>query len=115
MDNTRSAFVNFNLQFEAERFAFGFNKLKHEDVIKDIHDHNEKLGTFLELTGEIATLHERSSQGVSRTAPKYLLQYWRHAERLYNMIKHGAASAEMYIVLASGSSTGHLPPLSSTC
>ncbi|KAK1031602.1 hypothetical protein LTS16_017924 [Friedmanniomyces endolithicus] len=88
MDNTRSAFVNFNLQFEAERFAFGFNKLKHEDVIKDIHDHNEKLGTFLELTGEIATLHERSSQGVSRTAPKYLLQYWRHAERLYNMIKH---------------------------
>lgn len=88
MDSTRRAFNNFNAEFEAERFAFGFNKLKHEDIIKDIHENNEKLGTFLELTGELATLQDRPLNATSRSLPKHLLQYWRHAERLYTLLKH---------------------------
>lgn len=82
---TRRAFNDFSIKFEAQRLAFSFNKLKHEEIIGRIEKNNEKLGRFLELSDDIAILQGTRQKPVARCAPKNLLQYWKHAEHLYTL------------------------------
>ena len=85
MSNACKAFAEFNFSYETERMAFAFNKLKHEEILRSIHNNSEKLGKFLDLSSQVATLHDNSYRGPRRHAAKHLLQYWRHAERLHKL------------------------------
>lgn len=87
MSNARNAFVNFDFGFETERLAFAFNKLKHEEIVTNIHSNNEKLAKFLDLSSQVGALHSNVPQRPKRPVAKHMLQYWRHAERVYSLLK----------------------------
>jgi hypothetical protein len=70
-----------------ERVKFASNKARQETFISCIQRNNEKLDKFLKLGGKVAALREDSAPRSRHSSlAKHVLQYWRHAQRLYDLL-----------------------------
>jgi hypothetical protein len=85
MGKARQAYLKFD--FEKERVMFVSNKTRQETFISCIRKNNEKLEKFLKFGGKVAALREESTpRSRHSTVAKHVLQYWRHAQRLYDLL-----------------------------
>jgi hypothetical protein len=85
MGKARQAYVKFD--FEIERVKFASNKTRQETFISCIQRNNEKLEKFLKFGGKVAALREDSApRSRNSSLAKHVFQYWRHAQRLYDLL-----------------------------
>ena len=85
MSKARQAYVKFD--FQMERIKFATNKTKQETFISNIQKNNEKLERFLKFGGKVAALREDSTPSPRHSSlAKHVLQYWRHAQRLHDLL-----------------------------
>jgi hypothetical protein len=85
MDKARQAYER--VYFEKERVKFALDKAGQEQIINSIHRNNQKLKDFLEFGGKVAALREDSTPSSRHSSlTKHALQYWKHAQRLYDLL-----------------------------
>ena len=72
--------------YRKEQLKFGLGRARREDLLKEIRANNKKLDRLLEKSDKVASYRKPTTVAVSPRVVKSLLQYWRHADRIYALI-----------------------------
>lgn len=63
-----------------------FNQSKRDKLFEDLTDYNNELRTLLDTSDRIAALRRSRDVGKKSAVSKGMWQFWRHADRLYNIL-----------------------------
>ena len=74
------------MAYRGEQLKYGLSKPQREDLIAQMRGDNQKLRDLLEQSEKVASLKVSKAPAVYSRALKAMLQYWRHADRIYTLV-----------------------------
>lgn len=75
-----------NFEFQTRRIKMSFGQAKRDKLFERLTDYNNELRTLLDTSDRIAALRQNNGRGKKSSVNRGLWQFWRHADRLYNLI-----------------------------
>lgn len=79
-------FAKDQMAYRGEQLKYGLSKPQREDLIAQMRGDNQKLRDLLEQSEKVASLKVSKASAVYSKALKAMLQYWRHADRIYTLV-----------------------------
>ncbi|KAK6424120.1 hypothetical protein LTR95_016434 [Oleoguttula sp. CCFEE 5521] len=80
--------IRAQTSFQAKRFNYAMTGTRRDNLIDEIEGYNKTLEDVLSANDRISALTQQSTSEVSKPRiPKHLLQFWRHANCIFRLLK----------------------------
>jgi hypothetical protein len=71
---------------EHDRLKFAFSKAQREEILSEVHAKIEWLRNILAISDQLAAFEDSSKLIVSRQSVENLMGYWKHADRIFELL-----------------------------
>ena len=81
-------YLKHQFQYRKEQAQFGFGTLQRDELLKEVHECNQKLEELLQKSFRVATFETSKTTAVSPKAVRSLVRYAHQADRIYALMHH---------------------------
>lgn len=76
-----------NIKFQAKRVKYSFSGATRDSLLDQIDKYNQTLESLLAANDRVAALSQSTPKPAARSMASKLVQYWRHADRIFTLMR----------------------------